>query len=366
MKLLKEADELDINQNIDYAEEFKHTLNSFDLIKLFKNFFKSVNFKGYNEQEWNKFVDNTFDILTVECQTYGLSVENPFFHFLSEYAVKNKNLQPFTNEDSKYRLLHNLVSERFIETKQLSFKCPEDEQIRILLNQNLWNLSNLQDIAYLIKLYVWFIDTDLNNYVINSWIKAGFNFNHSVVKTVINPKTKKKEKKVIDKVNVNFKDLKTKIALIKCCMFTNYIEELDNQKKVKNSDPEIPLKEFNDKLNKITENNMLVSGKFMPINTIYHQIYLLREGVQESKRDVEGRYQQTDVDNKNKKSDSSDELIMRNKKRQDNLTRSQKIYLDSVKSQLFDDIKKVINNQLGTNYSDEQIADIMTYYSDNM
>ena len=57
MRLLKEADELNINQNIDYAEEFKHTLNSFDLIKLFKNFFKSVNFKGYNEQEWNKFVD---------------------------------------------------------------------------------------------------------------------------------------------------------------------------------------------------------------------------------------------------------------------------------------------------------------------
>ena len=57
---------------------------------------------------------------------------------------------------------------------------------------------------------------------------------------------------------------------------------------------------------------------------------------------------------------------MKNKKRPDNLTRSQKVYLDSVKSQLFDDIKKVINNQLGTNYSDEQIADIMMYYSDNL
>ena len=332
MKVLKEADDININQNtnqppkqnIDFNQRFKSTTNPDEIIKIFKDFLRSANFKNYNEEKWNDFVDNNFDTLTIECQYYGLSMENPFFQFLKTYATKNESINVFVY-GSRYKLLHNLVSDRYIESKQLSFKCPEDEQIRILLNPNLWRLSN-GDINYLIKLYVWFIDTDLNRYVINSWVKAGF-----------------KDK---------FKTFKDKVALIKCCMFTNYIDELDKEKKAKNNDPKIPLKEFNDKLTKITGDNMLVSGKFMPINMIYHQVYLLKEGAQESNRGVDGQYQQTDVDNN----------VNSRTKKSDNFTRVEKIDLNKVKSNVLSDIKKNINSKLSTKYSDEDVLDILRYY----
>lgn len=335
MKVLKEADEININQNtnqrpkqnVDFNQRFKSTTNPDEIIKIFKDFLRSANFKNYDEEKWNDFVDNNFDTLTIECQYYGLSMENPFFQFLKTYATKNENIDPFV-DDSKYKLLHNLVSDRYIESKQLSFKCPEDEQIRILLNPNLWKLPN-GDINYLIKLYVWFIDTDLNRYIINSWVKAGF---------------KGKFK--------TFNDQTAKIALIKCCMFTNYIDELDKEKKAKNDDPKIPLKEFNDKLTKITGDNMLVSGEFMPINMIYHQVYLLKEGAQESNRGVDGQYQQTDVDNN----------VNSSTKKWDNFTRVQKFDLNNIKSNVLSDIKKNINSKLGTKYSDEDVLDILRYY----
>lgn len=278
--ILNEANDL------SYVQKFKDAENPSDIEKVLKEFCKSVGFAGYNEKEWNSFIGNNLNALYLECSKYGLSMDNPFFQFLNKYSQQNGNITPFVDREN-YSILHNCVSNGVLETKQLSFTCPEVQQVRILVNRNLWNITPKSDILYLIKVYVWLIDENLNSYILNAYVKAAF----SDQITTDSGKIDFKEPDMNSTVN--------KIGLLKCLLFTDYVNSLSEDRiKNINKTPALALQEVQKRILSIKNQNMLISKQFKPVDLIEQQIGTLRERAQESNRDVSGRYQQTDTEYK--------------------------------------------------------------------
>ena len=111
--------------------------------------------------------------LNLECFKYNLDKDNPFFQFLDIYSKQNGNIQPFLDKQN-YSILHNCISNGVLDIKQLSFKCREVDQIRILVNPYLWQITPKSDILYLIKIYTWIVDENLDTFILNAYVKAAF------------------------------------------------------------------------------------------------------------------------------------------------------------------------------------------------
>ena len=270
--------------DLSFVQKFKEAKEPSDIIPIIQEFLGTCGFNGYTKDEYDNFVTINSNALYIECQKYTLSMENPFFMFIHEYSRQNGNITPFLSKDN-WNILHNCVSNGILSEKQLSFKCPEIEQVRIIVNPYLWNMASKPDILYLLKVYSWAIDENLNNYVINAYVRAAF-----ADKVILDNGKIDYDEPDLDKV-VN------KVGLLKCLFFTDYINVL-SEEKIKNTakTPASTIEQIQKKVLSVKSQNMLVSHEFVSVDLIEQQIKVLRETVQESGRDVNGRYQKTDTD----------------------------------------------------------------------
>lgn len=281
--ILKEANDL------SYVQKFKDAQKNKDPelpIKLIKEFLKSCNFKNYNEEEYNKFVDTNSHTLYLECDIYSLSLENPFFKFLQEYSLKNSNISPFLIKEN-YNIVHNLIAKDIIETKQLANTCSVDKQIRILFNPNLWSIQSKNDINYLIKLFNWVLDTKINDYVLNYYVKILFS------------PEKITDYKNVDLKKINLDNFNTKQLFLRCLFFTDYINKIDDRNLI-NDDNKISeyFEGIRNNISKLADNAMFVSAKFRSVDEIEQAVKMLKENVQEGNRGLDGKYRETDTNNK--------------------------------------------------------------------
>jgi hypothetical protein len=340
--ILNEANDLSFN------DTYKKTSDILEKRDVIKEFGKQSNMKGFNTADWESFVDNNYTTLIIECDYFGLSMDNPFMMFLNEYGNKNGNIKPFINIEN-YDLLHNLVSDRVLSIKQVSWTCPEEDQIRILVNPNLWNISSKDDVDWLIKTYCWFLEEDLNRVIKNSYVRAAFS------KTVFDDLNN------INKVVVDFNEKGNRETLIRALFFTQYINELSDSKlklKIKTTEDNNEyvskeIEEVRNKIDSIRNNNFLVSHQFENCDIIEQQIKVLNELVQESSRNSEGEYQSTDIDNNE---DNNDDYLFKS-----NLNQQQKRFIQSKKT----DIVNSLSNFLGSR-DRNFIRDALKYIGDNL
>ena len=312
--ILKEA------TDVSYVQKFKDAKEPDDISNIIKEFCKNSNFNNYNEIEWNSFIDNNLHALNLECFKYNLDKDNPFFQFLDIYSKQNGNIQPFLDKQN-YSILHNCISGGVLDIKQLSFKCREVDQIRILVNPYLWQITPKSDILYLIKIYTWIVDENLDTFILNAYVKAAF--------------SKRIELKN-GKVHFNdpkMNDLPNKIGLLKCLFFSDYIISL-SEDKIKNNPktPVLRLQEIQKNISNIKDSTSLVSHKFESVDLIEKQVQLLKQPVQESGRGVDGQKQETDTDNKYYKiKDKNSDNLLTSKQKQQILLKSDPI-INSIKS----------------------------------
>ena len=271
-------------KNAESLEESEQILSTF----LFDN--KVID----DKTQCDKFVDINITVLTIECNTYGVSMDNPFFTFLNKYYVQNKrSIEAFFNTEN-YRVLHNVVADGIISTKQLAFTCAEGEQVRILVNPSLWAISAKDDIRWLIKTYVWFLEERLNSFVINVFVRSLF----------VAPE------KIGDRgafLHVNLDTKENRQTLLKCLLFTDFIQQVCDKRAQPGDNSDFV--ELQQRLSTIKNNSvMLVSSPLKPADLIEHQIKLLNELAQESPRNINGRQQQTDVAQNQKIDRESDNL----------------------------------------------------------
>ena len=289
--------------DLSFDDKFKNSKDILEQKDIIKEFCANAGFKNYVKQDWDEFIDGTFSTLVIECRHYGLSMDNPFFAFLNAYNNINGNIKVFNDIDT-YNVLHNAVANGILDTKQISFTSAQNEQIRILINPNLWKLSNRNDTLYLIKLYDWFLESDLNRYILNAYVKAAFATKAEIIDNKLNFNT------------VDFENPNTKLWLMRCVFFTEYINDLTALKikqglenlQGKNGsfeDSEMPLRiDFLEDIKaKIAPYNIqaglgndpLSRNPFLNVNVIEQQVKTLRELVQESSEDITGRTQETDI-----------------------------------------------------------------------
>lgn len=256
----------------DFKNEYKNNLSDYSKILSLLKEFGITN--GFNSNVWNEFVDNNLSTLQTECNNFGLSMENPFFQFLSLYQQKNGSIDIFTDKE-RYNLLHNLVAQGVIGTKQLTDKAAEDAQIRILWNKNLWSIDNIADISYLIKSYVWVLSNDMNKNIINRYLKLALS------------------------EDGDMNNIDSKIKLLKVLYFTDYPVELLNNitrdNDIQNNDNIEKYLTF--LKNAINNTPNLISGQFIPVDNIEANFNTLYSDVQESNRDLlTGKKQQSETD----------------------------------------------------------------------
>lgn len=326
----------------EYVQKFKDAKYPKDKSKIIKEFCKNNGFPNYNEQDFNNFVDNNLYALQLECNTYNLSDNNPFFQFLKRYLEKNGNIKPFISDN--WNILHNCVSNGVLTTKQLSFRCPADEEIKILLNPNLWNIKPSSDILYLIKLYNWFLEENLNRYVINAYVRAVFS-------------TYTQNAKGQNKLNTNKTDnlnlLTNRISLINLTFFTDKIKTLSDDRKTRSDSDRRDLRQLmrmEDKGN----NNTPYSATFQPVDMIENQVGMLREQVQENNV--------FDIDNN---SDIESETNGQNKNQGQQYTRSEVNQVLYKSKPIIDAINKTYGNGY-TNLSKADLRNILNILSDNI
>lgn len=266
--ILQETDSINQNgENQNYAKLFRNAKTPEEEQNVIAQFCANFGFASYNADDWNTFIKNNLNSLHIECTYYGLNKDNPFFMFLQQYSVQNHNIKAFL-VTGKYNILHNLLSNNQITEKQLNWTCSEQEQIRILLNPNLWGVSPLSDISYLIRVYCDIVSDNLTYYIRNDYI----------INTLTggNPAT-------INSTTV-------RICLLKCIFFTEYIAQLyeaflnnDSQKSEEIKNKILALKGDGYR--------SLVSGEFNSADSIEHQINILSETSQRSGRAADGRFQ---------------------------------------------------------------------------
>lgn len=295
--------------------------NSSEMNDLFKEFFAANQFPGYNEDTYSKFVDSVSPLLYSECKKYTLSMDNPFMQYIKRYATQNGNIDPLLKYDN-YAFIHNLIANNIVTEKQLAGTCPENEQIRLLVNPNLFNVASDSDKLYLIQVYDYILSNNLNSYVNNAYVKAIF----SDVKD-LNDKTKEE----IAKVDLN----KHKLDLIDLIYFTNYIREISDRG-IKQSDTNKGelIKLITD-ARSVYDPKRIVSAPLKDVNIIENQFKLLKDLTQEGQRADNGQYQRTDVENKDQEN---------NKNRSNQISAQEKRAILSKASDIKKGFESVYNN----------------------
>ena len=155
----------------NYQQLYDNSINDPNAqIELFKQIGMDL---GIPSNVWNPFVDANSPGINIAVESEGFNVNNPYFIFLAIYYNKTKNLDAFTNNEYNFGLLLNAVKYGELDIKQISFKCEEERQIRILVNESLWELPP-NEITYLIKLYNWGTQVS-GRYIKNIFIRFAFN-----------------------------------------------------------------------------------------------------------------------------------------------------------------------------------------------
>ena len=315
--ILKEANDL------SYVQKFKDAQKNKDPelpIKLIKEFLKSCNFENYDEQEYNKFVDVNSHTLYLECNLFSLSLENPFFKFLHEYSTKNANIFPFLIKEN-YNVVHNLIAKDIITTKQLANTCSVNKQIRILFNPSLWSIQSKNDINYLIRLFNWVLDTDINDYILNYYVKILFS------------PEKITDYKNVDLKKINLDNFNTKQLFLRCLLFTDYINKTADRNSIRDKN-EINeyFEDLRNKVHKLTDVTMFVSAKFNSVDEIEQAFKMLKENVQEGNRDLYNINRETDTNNQTT-----------DKKTANNINETEKRQILNKATSVIDALKKAYN-----------------------
>lgn len=291
------------NPDINWVEEYRKanaTTKPLEIMKVIQRFLATLNFKGYDENKFNTFVRNNGDSLRLECNKYGLSKDNPFFIFLQQYLDYGGIIDTFIDYN-KWNLLHNCVANGTLETNQLTFKSETKKQIRILFNPNLWSISPVSDIKFCIELYAELVNTNLNYFITNGYVKAAFAEDDQEAGAEEGLSKPLASADMNDPTNV--------VGLMKCLFMTDYIEELDKNKirinpetRKLDASGQSKIDQVRAELNKIktNENYDLISGKLISVDVIEHQYKILNENVQLSDTALNGQKQKKDTDDVNK------------------------------------------------------------------
>lgn len=355
----------DVNNNagetINWTEKYRQAKNPSDVREIIQGFLKTLNFKNYDESKFNKFVSTNLNSLWLECNKYGLSKDNPFFLFLQNYlGNKGTNIDVFFDQN-KWDLLHNCVANDILEEKQLTFKSETEKQIRILFNPNLWNISPVSDIKFCIELYARLVDTNLNNFIKNGYVKAAFAKESDAGKHAGDHSAQL--------VAADMNNPANTVGLLKCLFMTNYIEELDNSKVAINTqsrqlgdDGKSAIDKIRNHIKAIEDDKSkdLISGQLVSVDVIEHQYKILNENVQLSNTALDGKRQKTDTDDNNKYygTDTKD----RKASNQNTIAKSY-TYNENAKRFLasnnnYNDLLSAVKNAAGTN-NKRDIKDIL-------
>ena len=256
-------------QQIDNQQNKKITLDYFDdykskkeLIQKWLDYLPTIGLATDDVDNWKKFIDVNSYTLYLEIKYFDLEKTNPFFMFLYEFIKTNKSISPLIN---LYDQLHNLVARDVINSKQLAFTCPQNEQIQILLNNSLYK-NNSADYVYLIKCYNWLLDITIDRDIKNKYVVGIFKDNDR-----------------------NSTELSTdKLLLIKTIFFTDALIKLMTSNKTADDE-----NRFLDQL-EIAESKSLIADPLINCDTIEQNIKWLNENIQESSTDIYGRTQQSD------------------------------------------------------------------------
>ena len=244
---------------LDYFDDYK---SKNELIQKWLDYFPTIGLATDDVDNWKKFIDVNSYTLYLEAKYYGLEKTNPFFMFLYEFIKTNKSISPLIN---LYNQLHNLVARDVINSKQLAFTCPQNEQIQILLNNSLYK-NNSADYVYLVKCYNWLLDITIDRDIKNKYVVGIFKDNKK-----------------------NSTELSTdKLLLIKTIFFTDALIKLMNSNKTADDE-----NRFLDQL-EIAEKKSLLTDTLINCDTVEQNINWLNQNIQESSTDIYGRKQQSD------------------------------------------------------------------------
>lgn len=320
-----------------YVQKFKDARYPKDIAKVIKQFCKDFGFPNYKEQDFNTFIDNNLYALQLECNQYNLSSNNPFFQFLVRYLEVNSDITPFINQ-TNWGILHNCISNGILTTKQLSFKCPATEEIKILLNKNLWGIKPSDDILYLIKLYNWFLEENLNRYVINGYVRAIFS-------------KIDRDNKIDFKSTDNLDKLDNKIALINLTFFSQEIKQITENAQKRVGSSEYILSQLNAKRYKFNK-DAAYRTPFESVDMIENQVEMLQDQVQENSETYKYENPGTDKD-----TDGTG--------KQDKYTKSYVRQVIAKSQPIIDTINKTYGNSY-TSLSKSDLRDILNILSDNL
>lgn len=233
-----------------------------------------------------------------ECQKYGGSADrNPFIAFLKTYGNKNSGVDPFLKDAQRWNILHNLVADRTLDEKQLSFKASVADQISLLLNPTLWE-QPASDIKYIIDTYIWLKEAyNLPNFLINKYIIFACVPNIAV----------KDGKPAI--TNASYRDSKVRDNIVKAVLFANLgnlvnsirdlwanFEPVGGTQEEKDASIEKLIASCGSALDHAAGNVSVDSSKINDADMVEDNISLFNQAVQESSIDpVDGTEQETDT-----------------------------------------------------------------------
>lgn len=285
------------DKSTNWSELYKN--NRTDITKQWdaiKGFLSTLNLKGFDKNKIKNFVETNRSSLCLECDKYGLTKNNPFFIFLSQYLdTNNGDISPFLNKPDYWNIIHNCIANDIIDTKQLTFTCKEVMQPRILLNASLWKINPISDIFAVVKMYCDILDRanseSMNTDILNGYIKAAFSEQEI---------TKKGQTL---QVQVNMNSTTNVNKLLKALFFTDELLNLSKEKIFVNDEVDdkgiLKINKVRQELNSKVSNVRLISSQINPVDLIEEQGLLLSQNVQLSNRGVNDEKQQNDTDKNN-------------------------------------------------------------------
>lgn len=121
-------------------------------------------------QEAYNFFELNEQFLRKELVTYGFSLDNPFIIFLSLFLKSGLNHDIFCKTDGNWGIVHNLVANNILDTRQLTFKtAKEEDKPMLLLNASFWgDKIPLEDKAWVIQFWVWLGSKEVNREIVNT------------------------------------------------------------------------------------------------------------------------------------------------------------------------------------------------------
>ena len=125
---------------------------------------------GLSSQEAYSFLKINENFLRKELVTYGFSLDNPFIIFLSLFLESGLSPEIFCKTEGNWGIIHNLVANKILTTRQLTFKtAKEEDKPMLLLNANFWgNKIPLGDRTWVMQFWIWLGSKEVNNEIINT------------------------------------------------------------------------------------------------------------------------------------------------------------------------------------------------------